>query len=222
MSIQEKFIGLGALTIIVGSFMPWYSVTLSFDQGETISNAFSQDLGVIGFVIMLMTILSLLYLVAEQLHIRLPQFGYKKSQILFFLMGQSFFLILLTLAIYTKRAMDFTTAGLRFGIYISLIGGFLAAFAAFAKVQKVKEKQAKNFMHQEENIQKEEENEHQPMYFGEDKNGPIISPAFQASAPTQEKPEKSPESPPFNSSEKKGRAIHPDQANFFAKEAGIK
>lgn len=237
MSVEEKTIGLGAITMLVGSFMPWHAITLSIQEGQTISNAYTGDIGVIGFVVALMSLLSILYLIAENLHIRLPQFGYKKSQILFFLMGQSFFLVLLTLAIYLRRSIEYVDAGLRFGVYISLAGTFLAAFAAFAKVQKVKEKQTKEFFHQEneekhhQNHEEEEGNQVEPMYFGEDKDGPVISPAFQASDPLTHNSSQRLDNLPKDDTmdeveivEKRQEAPHSSsgQASFFSKEAGLK
>jgi len=145
LSPEEKMVGVGALLVIFGCFMPWYSVVLNFDKKNLTETGFGGDLGVIGFIIFLMSIIAMLVLVGEHLHIRLPQFGYSKEQCLFFLMGQSAFLALLTIAIYTKRSLDFTDAELRFGIYMALIGAFLGAFAAFAQLQKFKTKEVERF-----------------------------------------------------------------------------
>lgn len=227
MSREEKVIGLGALLLLIGSFMPWHSVVLNFGGVETLSNAFSGDIGVVGFVVLLMTLVALLYLMAENLHLRLPQFGYKKSQLLFFLMGESFFLVLLTLAIYTKRSLGYTQAGLRFGIYISLVGAFLAAFAAFAKVRKAKGKEEKAALWEEEDFpssqaHEDPKREPQPMYFGEDREGPILSPAFQASEPQTSTPSSSSEANVHNHSKPQDPNPSTDQAGFFSRQAGLK
>ena len=150
LSPEEKMVGLGTLLIVFGCFMPWYSIVLNFDKKNLTQTGFGGDLGVIGFIIFIMAIIALLILVGEHLHIRLPQFGYSKEQSLFFLMGQSAFLVLLTIAIYTKRSLDFTDAELRFGIYLALIGGFLGAFAAFAQLQKLKTKEVERFFDHDE------------------------------------------------------------------------
>jgi len=145
LSPEEKMVGVGGLLVIFGCFMPWYSVVLNFDKKNLTQTGFGGDLGVIGFIVFLMVIIALLVLVGEHLHIRLPQFGYSKEQCLFFLMGQSAFLVLLAIAVYTKRSLDFTDAELRFGMYMSLIGAFLGAFAAFAQLQKFKTKEVERF-----------------------------------------------------------------------------
>jgi hypothetical protein len=143
-------------------------------------------LGVIGFVIFLMSLISLIVLIGENLRLPLPQFGYKREQILFFFLGESFFLTLLTMAVYTKRSLEFTEAGLRFGIYIVLLGAFFGALSAFALIQKKKNKEVQEFFaHEqeaedgevekaestEEEVEVKEEmtqTEPEPMYFEED------------------------------------------------------
>jgi hypothetical protein len=158
MTAEEKVIGIGALAILFGTFMPWYSVVMSFDKESMSQSGFSGDLGVIGFVIFLMSIITIVVLIGESMRLPLPQFGYKREQILFFFMGQSFFLTLLTIAIYTKRGLDFTEAGLRFGIYMVLIASFLGALSAFALIQKSRKKEVEDFFQHEA----EEETEDTP------------------------------------------------------------
>ena len=150
LSPEEKIIGSGAICILIGSFMPWYSMIMSFDKRNVTENGFGGDLGVIGFVIFLMAILAVLVLIGEYLHIRLPQLGYSKEQVLFFLMGEDAFLVLLTIGVYTKRSLQFTDAGLRFGIYLALIGAFAGAFATFSQMQKLKRKEIEEFFEHEE------------------------------------------------------------------------
>jgi len=150
MSPEEKVIGIGSLVILSGTVMPWYTVVMNFDNKPDIATGFTGDLGVIGFVIFLMSLLSLLVLVAENMRIPLPQFGYKKEQILFFFLGQTFFLTLLTMAIYTKRSLGFTDAGLRFGIYMVLLGAFFGGLSAFALIQKSRKHEVEEFFHHDD------------------------------------------------------------------------
>lgn len=186
LAAEEKVIGIGSLIMLVGTFLPWYSVVMNFDNKSLTETGFSGDLGVVGFVIFLMSLISLIVLVGENLHLPLPQFGYKREQILFFFLGQSFFLTLLTMAIYTKRSLEFTEAGLRFGVYIVLLGAFFGALSAFALIQKKKKKEVQEFFaHEqgnddteaelaedtEETIETKEEmtqTQPEPMYFEED------------------------------------------------------
>lgn len=155
LSAEEKVIGLGSLAIIAGTFMPWYSVIMNFDKKNVTETGFSGDMGVIGFIVFIMAIISLLILIGENMHLPLPRFGYKREQILFFFLGEAAFLALLTMAIYTKRSLDFTEAGLRFGLYTVLLGSLFGALSAFALMQKDKKKQVENFFahHQEEELE---------------------------------------------------------------------
>ncbi len=151
LSPEEKVIGIGGILVIIGSFMPWfYEGNIVSPDQSTIYNGFGGDLGIIGFIIFILVLLAMLNLIGEHLHIKLPQFGYSKEQVLFFLMGQSAFLVLLSIATYTKISLGYHTAELRFGIYFVLVGSFLGAFAAFAQIQKLKKKDVEKFFGHEE------------------------------------------------------------------------
>lgn len=156
LSAEEKVIGIGGLAVILSVFMPWYSVVLSFEKGVT-ESGFSGDLGVVGFVVFLITLISLGFLMGDHLHFRLPRFGFGKEGIILFFSAESAFLLLLEIAIFTKRSLDYTNAEIRFGLYMALIGSVLATFAAFAQLQKLQKKEAKSFFeHEPEPMEMEE------------------------------------------------------------------
>ena len=144
LSAEEKVIGVGGLVAILSVFMPWYSVVLSFEKGIT-ESGFSGDLGVVGFVVFLFTLLSLGFLMGDHLHFRIPRFGFKKEGIILFFSGESAFLLLLEAAIFTKRSLDYTNAEIRFGLYLALIGSLFATFAAYAQLQKLGKNETKAF-----------------------------------------------------------------------------
>ncbi|MFH0820352.1 MAG: hypothetical protein V1908_01115 [Candidatus Peregrinibacteria bacterium] len=151
LSAEERVTLIGGLLVLVGAFLPWYQISLKVDSRNVVENGFSGDLGVIGFVIFLITLLAVLQLTGEHLGFRLPTFGYAKERVILFLMGQSAFMLLLSVAIYTKRSLDFTEAELRFGLYLALIGGILGTLSAYAFTQKLKRKEAESFFkHPEE------------------------------------------------------------------------
>lgn len=215
MSTEEKVIGIGALAIFFGSFMPWYSVVMNFDKKAITETGFSGDLGVIGFVIFLLSLLSILMLVAENMHLPLPRFGYKREQIIFFFLAESFFLTLLTMAVYTKRSLDFTDAGLRFGIYLVLLGAFFGGLSAFALIQKTKKQEVSEFFSHEQEEEREEPSETpdgdelerrvpEQMYFEQD-----VQPLEVIEE--KEEIEKTPEPP----------KIKANQMDYFKREAGV-
>lgn len=156
LSSEEKVTFIGTLLVLVGSFMPWYQVKLTVDEGRrVIENGFSGDLGVLGLVVFLVSLLGLLVLTGEHLGFRLPTFGYQKERVVLFLMGQSAFLLLLLIAIYTKRSFDFTDAELRFGLYMAFIGAILATLSAWALIQKLKRRETEAFFKHEEEVKLE-------------------------------------------------------------------
>jgi hypothetical protein len=160
LSTEEKVLGIGALMVIVSAFMPWYSVASAVEQTVITQSGFSGDMGVIGFVVFLLTLISLAFLLADHIHFRLPKFGYRKEQIILFLMGEAAFLSLLIIAVYTKRSFDYTNAELRFGVYLSLIGSAIGTFAAYAEIQKQQKKTAQDFFNNPEDSSDSDNNGH--------------------------------------------------------------
>lgn len=150
LSTEEKVFGLAALIILISTFLPWYSVALNFRESFVTEYGFSGDLGVVGFVVFLLMIVSLAFLTSDRLGIRLPRFGFRKEMIMVFLMGESAFLLLLAVAIYTKRSLDYTSAELRFGLYTALISACIGAFAAIAQLQRNQKKETEAFFGQAE------------------------------------------------------------------------
>ena len=215
LSPEEKVIGAGGLCILIGSFMPWYSVIMSFDKRNVTENGFGGDLGVIGFVIFLMAILAILVLIGEYLHIRLPQLGYSKEQVLFFLMGQNAFLVLLTIAVYTKRSLQFTDAELRFGIYLALIGAFMGAFAAFSQIQKLKRKEVEELFEHEEELERYEKKEPQKMSVEAEMEEPETFELTEEETPEEEIIEE------IFTEEDEPVKRHENQGNYFMREANL-
>ena len=151
LSIEEKVLGIGAITVLVGTFLPWHSTMFNYKEKAITTSGFAGDLGVIGFIVFILTAMTLFYLMSDNMNIKIPSFGHKKDKINLFLIGQSAFLLLLTIAIYTKRSIDYTNAEIRFGLYISLIGACIGAFASFAQIQKSNKKDVQEFFdHSEE------------------------------------------------------------------------
>ncbi len=156
LSAEEKLQGIGSLLVLIGAFLPWYSVALNFNETAQTESGFTGDLGVVGFIVFLLTGLGIAHLLSDHLGYKLPKFGYKKEQISMFLSGQSAFLLLLSVAVYTKRSFLYTSAGIRFGLWLSLAGAVLAAFAAFAIIQKSQKRETEAiFSHSEEKAEVE-------------------------------------------------------------------
>ena len=157
LSPEEKIAGIGVILVLISVFLPWYSVVFSFNEQGITESGFTGDLGVVGFVIFLLTLMGLAFLIGEHLHFKLPNLGFKKDNIILFLLGQSAFLLLLTIAIYTKRSFEYTNAELRFGLYLALIGAFIGTFASFSQIQKKQKKDVEAFFSHPKEAEEETE-----------------------------------------------------------------
>lgn len=154
LSMEEKIIGLGSIIVIIGCFLPWYNSNNIVSNQGVIEYGLTGDLGVIGFVILLMSFLGMLAMISENMRLPFPKFGYKRESVVFFFIGQSAFLTLLTMAIYMKRAFIALDADLRFGLYLVLTASFLSALAAFSLIRKTRQKEVVElFTHEDENIE---------------------------------------------------------------------
>lgn len=149
LSPEEKVISVACIVVLAGTFMPWFSVALLDGKSSTLTG-FDGSMGIIGFVVFLFTALTLGFVLANHLKIKLPSFGYKKEQINLFFLGESSFLLLLTIAMYTKESFEYSNAEIRFGLYGALAGAFLGTFAAFAQIQKQQKKNVESFFNHEE------------------------------------------------------------------------
>ena len=240
LTAEEKVIGIGSLAMLIGTFMPWYSVIMNFDNKSLSETGFSGDLGVVGFVIFIMSLISILVLVAENMHLPLPNFGYKREQILFFFLGEGFFLTLLAMAIYTKRSLEFTEAGLRFGVYLVLLGAFFGTLSAFALIQKKKKKEVQEFFSHEQDISSDDKDEviddeadkgltdlrpepemvqyqPEPMYFEEDASAIEAAEEIAEAQTSNEIPEED----TVEDVKEQGKEDK-KQSDYFTREAGVK
>ncbi len=244
LSPEEKTIGLGSLAILIGCFIPWYDRTDVLAGKRYIDTAFSGDLGVIGFVVFIMSALSLIVLIAENMHLPFPYLGFKRENLLAFFLGQSAFLTLLTVSIHTKRALEFTDAGLRFGIYLALAGSIFGTFSAFALIRKKQKSEILETLEQAEEINEElaeavsemeadmeeeldkmdldvemEVEEVAPLHFVEDAE---TLDSIELSLNEDDEGEKdAKKNNEESSTPKKEEESDPEQGNFFTREAGL-
>ncbi|QQR83851.1 hypothetical protein IPJ72_01430 [Candidatus Peregrinibacteria bacterium] len=130
-SAEEKTIGLGLITLIVGHFLPWFSVEFNLNELE-IQTGLTGSLGILGFVIVLMGLISLWFLVGDQLRIPLPRLSYTREQVILFLSGENAFLSLLAIAIYKRMSLEYIRADVRFGLVITVISAVMVCFGAYA------------------------------------------------------------------------------------------
>lgn len=148
LSNEEKAIGISALAVLIGNFLPWYSYVFNYDGPRVIETGLTGELGIIGFTATLMSLIALAFMLSKHFYLPLPHFGIKKDKIVLFLMAESAFIILLAFAIYTKKSLDATDAEINFGLYTSLLGACIATFATFAQIQKDTSEESKAIFEQ--------------------------------------------------------------------------
>lgn len=240
LSLEEKVVGIGALMTMIGCFLPWYTEDNAGTDVVTTEYGFSGDLGVIGFVIFLMALLGFIGMIAENMRIPFPKFGHKRENILFFFLGQTAFLSLLTLAIYTKRSLEFTNANLRFGIYLVIGAAFFSALSAFALIRKNRRQEALEFFEQQpplaegEDADEMAEEDIEELKEEVTEEMPEEASTFQEDVALMDEIEKEQKNE-FNSNEEGEEVLKeiaedpkkeeekpiPNQSNFFTKEAGV-
>jgi len=215
LSLQEKIIGIGSILMMLGSFFPWYSHSNAANNSIITEYGFSGDLGVMGFVIFLMSLMSLLALIAENMHLPFPTLGFEREKVLFFFLGESAFLCLLTMAIHTKQSINYLEGNLRFGIFLVLAASLFSALAAFNLIKNAKKTELINQEEFQEEITQNLgsrdmlgeaaqvlKQDNKTMNFGEDMD--TINEIDQE----------------FKNLEAENQSI-PEQKNYFTKEAGL-
>lgn len=193
---EEKAIAVALATLMISQFLPWFSVQLNSNQAN-IENGISGSLGVIGFVILLMSLIGLLYLTSDYLNLPAPKLSYAREQVILFFSAESAFLALLCIAIYKRMSLEYTQADLRFGLYLTVASSIIAAFSSYALKQKVA-------LSDPQHQPREAEPQHEPLDEPLDEEDEFLyedEEIEDVSIESQNTPE--------------------DQQNFFMKEAGL-
>lgn len=147
--LAERLLNGGALVGALGVFLPWISG--EWLGGEPLSSTGLQSYTAfhgMGILALNAFILSITFiplaggptLVTQQ----------KKNVLRLLASSQAVILTLLAFSVLTHITFEFSRMGIRFGIYVSLLGNLLAAFEAFCQWQEQKEQQVRSFFHYEE------------------------------------------------------------------------
>ncbi|OGJ57364.1 hypothetical protein A3H22_00625 [Candidatus Peribacteria bacterium RIFCSPLOWO2_12_FULL_55_15] len=147
--LAERLLNGGALVGILGVFLPWISG--EWPREEPLNYAGFQSYTAmhgIGILALNAFILSMTLIpLAGGPHIVTKQ---KKNVLRLLASSQAVILTLLALSVLTSITFEFSRMGIRFGIYVSLLGNLLTAFEAFYKWQEQQEQQVRSFFHYEE------------------------------------------------------------------------
>ncbi|MBI2523796.1 hypothetical protein HYW11_01070 [Candidatus Peregrinibacteria bacterium] len=149
MEPAERLLNGGAVVGILGVFLPWIS-------GEWLGGEPLRYTGFQSYTAMHgISILALNVFILAMTAIPLaggPQIVTKqrKNALRLLASSQAVILTLLALSVLTSITFEFSRMGIRFGIYVSLLGNLLTAFEAFYKWQEQQEQQLRSFFHYEE------------------------------------------------------------------------
>jgi hypothetical protein len=146
MELAERLLNCGALVGSLGVFLPWISG--EWLGGEPLRYAGFQSYTTVhgvGILALNAFILSITLIpLSGGPHIVTEQ---KKHTIRLLASSQAVILTLLALSVLTSITLEFSRMGIRFGIYVSLLGNLLAAFEAFCQWKEQREQQVRSFFH---------------------------------------------------------------------------
>lgn len=149
MELAERLLNGGALVGALGVFFPWMSG--EWLGSEPVSSTGLQSytavhgIGILALNIFILLI-TFLPLTGGPMLVT-PQ---KKHLLRLLAASQAVILTLLAFAVLTRITFEFSRMGVRFGLYISLLGNLLAAFEAFCQWQEQKEQCVRSFFHYDE------------------------------------------------------------------------
>lgn len=148
LEIEEKILNLGSIVAIVGVFMPWFGgVWFGETQVWTGFGFYTSFVGLMIFLAHLFTLSLTL----------LPLLGYQfvrpsLKHILRCIIGlESVLLVIVVLSVLTNISFDFSQVGIRFGVYLTLVGSIVVALYAFLRMQQQRKRTVEElFRHLEE------------------------------------------------------------------------
>ncbi|MCK5018576.1 MAG: hypothetical protein KAS32_16060 [Candidatus Peribacteraceae bacterium] len=152
LELEEKILNIGVLAGMLGILFPW--IGGEWLGGETVHYAgFQFYTGYIGIALFFLfgsvLLVTILPLAGSSSFIK------KKNKDTFRMLVTSLATILTiaSLSVLTKTTREFVRMDLRFGVYITLIGGLVASLYSFLRYQEQKKKEVKDLFHYQEDYE---------------------------------------------------------------------
>lgn len=146
LAVEKKVILFSAFATFVSCFMPWYGSNSRLLINRIDWNAFDNIGSVGGYLISGFALITLsmvtlpIFVDGLSLTKKLPV---RESSLLLFLSGQSAFVSLLFIAIYSQYALlQSANSSTRFGLYITLVSSLITSVATLTMMQKEKRSMA--------------------------------------------------------------------------------
>lgn len=149
LDLEERILNAGALLAIVGVLLPWISGQWG-GQDEQVFSGLGFFTSFIGFAVVLLHL-------AVMAILAVPLFGgsrlvsqARQHVVRFFLTLIASVLILAALSVLTKVTLEFPRMGLRFGIYVSLIGSLVSTLYAYLLYREQRRHEVRELFHHPE------------------------------------------------------------------------
>jgi hypothetical protein len=138
-SLERKVLSVSSILTLTACFMPWYGI-----NSRVINewwNAFGSIGSVAGYIVLSFSLASLALLalpVMTQSEISIGKhLPFRESTLLVFLQGQSFFVSLLFIPVYSQYSLiNATNSGTRFGLYVALLSTLVGTLFAISHYRK--------------------------------------------------------------------------------------
>lgn len=146
LALEDRILNGGALIGLFGVFLPWISG--DWLGGVTVSYAgvsfFTSFLG-IGVFLCHLAILLMTFVPLSGGPVLIPR-GWEDT-VRLCLASQAVILVLSSLSVLTKVTFEFSRMEVRFGVYVTLVGSFVAMLYAFVKLQERRKQEVQAFFH---------------------------------------------------------------------------
>jgi len=149
LELEEKILNIGAFLCLVGVFLPWIGgETLGgIDASHTGFGFYTSFIGIAIFGLQFFVIIiTVIPLTGGPILVRRRY----REVVRFMATAQAIILILAALSVLIKVTFEFSRLEIRFGIYVSLIGGLVALLYSFLRFQEQRRNEVQELFHHPE------------------------------------------------------------------------
>ncbi len=147
--LEERILNIGALLAIIGVLLPWISGQWG-GQDEQVFSGLGFFTSFIGIAVALLHLIAVAILAVPLLGGRRLVAQGRQHVVRFFLTLTASVLILAALSVLTKVTLEFPRMGLRFGVYVSLIGSLVSTLYAYLLYREQRRHEVRELFHHPE------------------------------------------------------------------------
>ncbi|MDD4627926.1 MAG: hypothetical protein PHE68_00840 [Candidatus Peribacteraceae bacterium] len=149
LELEEKILNIGAFLSLIGVFFPWIGGQTLGGQDSSHSGFgfYTSFIGIVIFGLQLFVLLiTVIPLTGGPILVRRRH----REAVRFMATSQAIILILASLSVLIKVTLEFSRMEIRFGIYVSLIGGLVAMLYSFLRFQEQRRNEVQELFHHPE------------------------------------------------------------------------